>query len=189
MKNKIMLQSIELFEKKGFKETSIQDIVDALGVTKGTFYYYFSSKQQLLMDIHLMYIQDLLNQQEKILLEDSKDCKTKLRDCIQLLIKQIRTNGQEASVYMREMRNLLEEDLQKIKNMRDEFRFNFQKIVELGMESGEFRKELRPDMTALGLLGMCNWSYFWYDPDGVVPEDELIDIYIEIALNGISSKN
>ena len=60
VKEKITAQSIRLFEKKGFTETSIQDIVDSLGVTKGTFYYYFSSKEELLMDIHLGYIDELL---------------------------------------------------------------------------------------------------------------------------------
>jgi AcrR family transcriptional regulator len=38
MKEKIIQQSIQLFGEKGFKETSIQDIVDSLSVTKGTFY-------------------------------------------------------------------------------------------------------------------------------------------------------
>lgn len=60
MKAKITEHSIRLFEQKGFTETSIQDIVDSIGVTKGTFYYYFSSKEQLLMDIHMDYITKLL---------------------------------------------------------------------------------------------------------------------------------
>ncbi|WP_404337727.1 TetR/AcrR family transcriptional regulator [Planococcus rifietoensis] len=34
-----MQQSIALFVDKGYSATSIQDIVDALGVTKGSFYY------------------------------------------------------------------------------------------------------------------------------------------------------
>ena len=46
MKQKIKNTSISLFEQKGFAETSIQDIVDSLGVTKGTFYYYFASKEE-----------------------------------------------------------------------------------------------------------------------------------------------
>ena len=48
MKRKIIEESIDLFDKKGFNNTSIQNIVDSIGVTKGTFYYYFSSKQELL---------------------------------------------------------------------------------------------------------------------------------------------
>src|SRR6478752_6619827 len=40
MKDLMMERSIQLFAQKGFKETSIQDIVNELNVTKGTFYYY-----------------------------------------------------------------------------------------------------------------------------------------------------
>src|SRR5690625_5450945 len=66
MKEKITETSILLFGKKGFSQTSIQDIVTELDVTKGTFYYYFPSKEQLLMDIHQDYITNLIERQELI---------------------------------------------------------------------------------------------------------------------------
>lgn len=41
----------ELFKKKGYLETSIQDILDASNVSKGTFYKYFSSKGALTLEL------------------------------------------------------------------------------------------------------------------------------------------
>lgn len=41
----------ELFIEKGFQATSIQDILSYTGISKGTFYNYFSSKAELLMAI------------------------------------------------------------------------------------------------------------------------------------------
>jgi AcrR family transcriptional regulator len=41
----------ELFYTKGYKQTSVQDIIDGVGIAKGTFYYYFSSKIQLLDEL------------------------------------------------------------------------------------------------------------------------------------------
>lgn len=47
-KEKKMLDTaFNLFTKKGFKETSIQDIVDNAGVGKGTFYLYFKDKYDI----------------------------------------------------------------------------------------------------------------------------------------------
>lgn len=40
-----------LFYSKGYKQTSVQDIIDGVGIAKGTFYHYFSSKNQLLDEL------------------------------------------------------------------------------------------------------------------------------------------
>ncbi|MBO8173419.1 MAG: TetR/AcrR family transcriptional regulator [Bacillaceae bacterium] len=187
MKKEIMETSIRLFGEKGFTETSIQDIVDAIGVTKGTFYYYFNSKQELLKDIHLDYIKAILKQQELIVTDPDKDCKTKMRDIIYMLIQNIRTKRQSARIFLREMRNLSGEHVEQIKQKRDEFRQNFQRLIEKGIEQGEFKSGLRADMITLGILGMTNWSYQWYRPDGDVSEEELVDIYVNMILNGIQN--
>jgi len=44
---KMLKTAFSLFTKKGFKETSIQDIVDNAGVAKGTFYLYFKDKYDI----------------------------------------------------------------------------------------------------------------------------------------------
>ena len=44
---KMLNTAFNLFIKKGFKETSIQDIVDNAGVGKGTFYLYFRDKYDI----------------------------------------------------------------------------------------------------------------------------------------------
>ena len=109
MKEAMTRQSIQLFERKGFSATSVQDIVESLGVTKGTFYYYFTSKETLLMDIHLRYIDDLLSRQQKVL--DSNDsCRNQLTEIVGMLINDIQTQGSNVRVYFREIRHLSEEN-------------------------------------------------------------------------------
>ena len=46
-RTKLLENAYELFETKGFKKTSIQDIVDKAGVAKGTFYLYFKNKEDI----------------------------------------------------------------------------------------------------------------------------------------------
>ena len=50
-KDSILNAAEELFIGKGYAETSIQDILDALSLSKGGFYHYFESKLQLLEEI------------------------------------------------------------------------------------------------------------------------------------------
>jgi len=184
MKEKITQQSVLLFEKKGFSETSIQDIVEALGVTKGTFYYYFSSKEQLLMDIHLGYINDLLKRQEQIMAAASTNME-KIRSMVQLLIGDIESKGASGRVFFREMRHLSEENAKEIKKKREQFRVNIEELIAHGIEEGEFRKSLSPALTAFAILGATNWSYQWFNPSGAVSAEHLTEIYCDFIAHGI----
>ncbi|WP_170169179.1 TetR/AcrR family transcriptional regulator [Mesobacillus subterraneus] len=50
-KQNVIDKAHQLFIEQGFQSTSIQDILEYSGISKGTFYNYFSSKNELLMDI------------------------------------------------------------------------------------------------------------------------------------------
>lgn len=185
MKEKITAQSIRLFEKKGFTETSIQDVVDSLGVTKGTFYYYFSSKEELLMDIHLGYIDGLLYNQEQILYDASKSYKEKLSANVYMLITNITTQGAAAKIFFREMNNLSSEHIELIVQKRDQFRLNIEGLIRDGVEKGEFRQELNAPIITMGILGITNWSYQWFNPNGRSTDREIAEIFVEMILKGI----
>lgn len=187
MKEKITDQSINLFEQKGFAETSIQDIVDSLGVTKGTFYYYFNSKEELLMDIHTRYIDELLEAQGQILNDESLSCKEKLFKIVHMLIANIKTQKSSAKIFFREIKNLKEERLLIISSKRDQFRYNVEDLLRKGIENGEFRSNLNAPIITFGILGVANWSYQWFNPEGKISDRELAEMYVEMILNGIKS--
>lgn len=189
MKEKIIEKAIELFEKKGFSTTSIQDIVDELGVTKGSFYYYFSSKEQLLMDIYNEYITNLLDRQTKIIANKTLSPKEQLIEIIRLLIDDLIENGPRARIYFREMRHLSEDHINTIKKIRKQFRKNIETVIRTGEKQGVFKDQLPADILAFALLGLTNWSYNWYTPDGEIPPDQLVKIYSELLLTGLLDKD
>ncbi|NLC18650.1 MAG: TetR/AcrR family transcriptional regulator [Clostridiales bacterium] len=47
-RNEILDTAAELFEAKGYNKTTINDILNKIGIAKGTFYYYFKSKEEVL---------------------------------------------------------------------------------------------------------------------------------------------
>lgn len=185
MKDKILQTSLTLFDQKGYRETSIQDIVDSLGVTKGTFYYYYSSKEELLKAICLAYIENLVQHQEEIIYDPAKTNTEKLHDIIYMLIDRIERERNEARIFFREIRNIKEEHIEEIKQMRDRFRLNYQKILGDGMKNGEFKENVHLNLITLGILGITNWGYYWYNPEGEVSVEELAKLYLDVILNGI----
>ncbi|ARK29322.1 TetR/AcrR family transcriptional regulator [Halalkalibacter krulwichiae] len=186
MKEKIVETSIDLFGKNGFTETSIQDIVEALGVTKGTFYYYYKSKEELLMEIHLRYIDDLILGQKEIL-EKKLSTEEKLYQIVYMIMKYIEGHGQSARVFFREMQHLNEEHLKDIFSKRDKFRKGLNNVIQEGIDTGEFRQDLNVNIVSLAILGAVNWSYHWFDPKGELDEKTVSTIYIDFMLNGLKA--
>lgn len=184
MKDKITKHSVQLFKEKGFSETSIQDIVDSLEVTKGTFYYYFKSKEELLMDIHERYIDDLLERQQKIIHKEQTAAKT-ITDIVGLLIGDIQFHQADGVIYLREMRNLSPENTKKIKAKRSRFRQVIEQVLEDGRGNGEFRQNIQPKMISFAVLGVTNWTYNWVDVEGEISLDELAKMYADFVLYGV----
>ncbi|MFD2637652.1 TetR/AcrR family transcriptional regulator [Piscibacillus salipiscarius] len=64
-KKRIIQGSIELFAKKGFHTTSVQEIADQAGVAKGSFYNYFESKEELIVSIYDYYYATILERMKE----------------------------------------------------------------------------------------------------------------------------
>ena len=50
-RKKIIDKAWELFAKNGYEETKVEDITKDLGISKGSFYTYFATKEELLYEI------------------------------------------------------------------------------------------------------------------------------------------
>lgn len=70
-KREILLVARELFVKKGYDHTSVNDILKIVDIAKGTFYYYFSSKEEVLAAIILDIVDEGARRAERILKDKS----------------------------------------------------------------------------------------------------------------------
>jgi AcrR family transcriptional regulator len=64
-RSELIAYAQKLFYSKGYESTSVRDIVDEIGVAKGTFYYYFDSKTAVLEAV----VDELIAQAQAILQE------------------------------------------------------------------------------------------------------------------------
>lgn len=59
-KHQILEAAIKCFADKGYQATSIQEIADTLGIAKGSLYFYFKSKEDLLVSICKYYFERIM---------------------------------------------------------------------------------------------------------------------------------
>jgi AcrR family transcriptional regulator len=75
----------KLFYSKGYESTSVRDIVDEVGVAKGTFYYYFDSKQAVLEALVADLVAQMLAQFEAILADETLNAVEKWAPAFQVI--------------------------------------------------------------------------------------------------------
>jgi AcrR family transcriptional regulator len=77
-KNEILDIAERLFHTKGYKKCTVNDILNAVSIAKGTFYYYFKSKEEVMDAIVLRYTDIVISRVEEILLKDDIEPEEKL---------------------------------------------------------------------------------------------------------------
>ncbi|WP_456276208.1 TetR/AcrR family transcriptional regulator [Bacillus sp. AK128] len=91
-KQHVMKMAHQLFVEKGFQNTSIQDILDYSGISKGTFYNYFSSKNELLIALLKAIYQEMEVERNELLIGQSPSNQEIFIQQVELIIRTNRTN-------------------------------------------------------------------------------------------------
>lgn len=180
----LLWNATRLFALKGFDATSVQNVVDAAGVTKGAFYYYFESKSDLLFRIHERFIGYAVGHAEEIVRRGLGPEQT-LRELIIALVNGIENFQEGVVVFLREVRRLEPHRIEAMRSERDRYEAYFRQVIQDGQESGVFRTDISTKLQSLGLLGMCNWAYIWYRPSGPLAPLEIAEAFAEILLAGL----
>ena len=79
-KKEIMDTARALFYQNGYTNTSVNFIIETIGISKGTFYYYFKSKEDLLDNIVEKFTNEIISKLEPVVNDNSLDAITKLNE-------------------------------------------------------------------------------------------------------------
>ncbi len=75
----ILAAALRLFAERGYTATSLEDVAAAAGVTKGTIYYYFRSKEALLMRLAEVGDREAVDELEALVRDNPGPASTQLR--------------------------------------------------------------------------------------------------------------
>lgn len=182
----ILAAASKLFVSKGYHETSVEDIANAVGITKGGLYYYVESKEDVLYEIHQRFISEGLKRLRAVL-ENSSDPLIQLLHLIRAHISIIHDYKNDIQVFFEGMRQLSKDKQESIRLKRDEYEQIFLETIQRGIEQGYF-KSVNPKVVVLYLMGALNWMYTWYKPEKSYPES-IIQLFCELTINGLTVRS
>ncbi|BAL80220.1 TetR/AcrR family transcriptional regulator [Caldisericum exile] len=111
-KEQIIEVGEKLFLEKGFPNTSVEDITNALGIAKGSFYTYFSSKEELLKEIVSRTLKNIYEELSKFSLEH-KSAEESLEEFVSLNIELAKSYGPSIIISLRDFGMFLENGREK----------------------------------------------------------------------------
>jgi AcrR family transcriptional regulator len=188
-RQEILRTAARLFQQRGYDATSMNDVAAALKLSKGGLYHHFQSKDEILFEImdHAMEIT-----QERVLKPVSGivDPEERLRALIRLHIELVLSpRDREITVVLHE-NHPLPPLLRKRINARKKDYIHFVENLMAEVQAKVEEKTRRPSRVsaraaAFALLGMINWIYQWYKPEGDLQAQTLIPQFTDLIFGGI----
>jgi len=178
-----------VFYDKGYDGASMQDIAEAVGLTKAGLYHHVRSKDRLLFEI-MNYGMDILDEAVISRVRDIADPRERLRQTITGHIDLVvRTRDLEITVILHENRSLKGELRRRINARKQEYIHLLERTIAEVQAGTSVPPYITPRLAAFALLGMINWLYQWYRPDGPVKEAELTEAYVGFFFRGLLGEN
>jgi TetR/AcrR family transcriptional regulator, cholesterol catabolism regulator len=186
--DEIVAAAAKVFRTKGYHAATVRDIAEQVGILKGSLYHHFESKEALLYLVVKEPIAQMYRRMREIAAADGT-ATDKLRRAMLAHLEAFDRHYPHLFVYLRERESVKQRFREMIGYSPKEYERLWQQIIREGVESGEFRADLDIPVASYGLLGMLNWSYKWYDPEGRLRIDEIADEFIAFALAGLAAKS
>ncbi len=187
-REQILKAAEKVFSQKDYQNSTISDVAKETGVSDATIYEYFSSKEELLFSIP----RDNIENSKEILdyhLNYIKGTTNKFRSTIYHLLKYYQDNPDFASISLMTLKtNRKFMETTTYKDLREYYNVVI-KIINDGIESGEFREDTDPHLIRSVLLGsvefiVIRWLMYGCPQDKTQPIEN-VDPLFDLIVGGI----
>lgn len=175
-KEEIIRAATNIVSEKGYHGTTMEEIASTLLMTKGSVYYYFKNKQDLLYQCFTILLNESIENIEKVKHKPLSHTE-KLRQAMVVHIMYVLRERGEFELVARQESPFSAEQLSEIISLRNEYEELFDQIIVDGVRDNVF---LPVDIKIVRnlILGAMNWMIEWYSEGG---EKDLVDFAETIA--------
>lgn len=180
-KEDILRTAVSVIAEKGYHGTTMEDIAANLLMTKGSVYYYFKDKQDLLYQSQRMLLQRSLGNIETIQQEDLPVA-DKLRKAMVVHITYLLDERSGFEMMLKPEHFFSTEQLNEIFRLRNIYEECFDQMVMEGIEADVFGA-VDTKIVRNIILGAMNWVTQWYSPGGKKDETEIAESVADYLLH------
>jgi AcrR family transcriptional regulator len=187
---KIVLAALGLFVRKGYHGTSITDIMNKVGLTKGSLYAHFKSKKELLLRILEIYKMRFNDEMTRVVNDCEGNALDKLHRCVSFSA-QFASERQNLCVVLTFLTTELKADIDfepMLKAIYRDYQTLISGIIRQGIDEGLVDKNTDPDIAALTFMALHGGVlHQWVLNGNLVDAREYVRTFRNIFFNGLAS--
>ena len=186
LRERLFRAALALFGKKGYAETTVEDITEAADVGKGTFFNYFPTKEHILMAFGEMQLGKL-----EAIVRDAKQSDLPMRDVLRMLVLRMTEEPMRNPAIVRA---LLQANLSSLRvrgnmlRIHDRNRALLGQLIRHGQERSEIRTDLPPEEIAQVWRQTIFGTLLFWSLAGDASLSERIEQSLEVLWTGIASR-
>jgi AcrR family transcriptional regulator len=188
LRKSILDAASKLFIERGLSGTSMRDIAHELGMTRTAVYYYFKNKEQILKGLTEHVTLSAKRMSEKVAARRDIDPSLALRGLVEQHAKLILSRPSEFRIVDRNEEDMPPRLRATSEAARRRIFENFSEVIQRGIDSGRFRR-VDARVAALAILGMGNWSAWWFKPGGRKTEAEIAALIADLAVHSLQEES
>ena len=169
--------------EKGFDATSMNEIAEAVDLTKPGLYYYVGRKKELLFSI-MSFAMDQLDEEVVLPAREIEDSEERLRHIVRRHALLLTREAGVLAILMDEVAGLSAEQKEKITARKRAYFDLLRGTLDDLAAAGRLRT-VDTTVAAFSILGMVMWLSRWYDAQGSLAGDTVAEDLVEMALGGV----
>ena len=183
---RILESAVRSFAKRGFFGTSMEDIADDLLLTRGSLYYYFRDKEEILALCHLVALEgvnDVLDRVRAAGLAPDEAVRRLITEHVRIMVD--RFHGTALAL---EFDALDPRGRAVVVAARDRFERGLRDLIAEGVKRRIFRS-VDPKLTAFAMFGAINWIARWYRAGGGASPEEVAESFSDLFVSGLLARS
>jgi AcrR family transcriptional regulator len=184
----ILEKSSALFAERGFANTSLQDVAQALEISRTSLYHYIGGKEPLLAELVHGLTRETADGLEKIAANEALDPLERLEAAVLDMTTRIANKPSRFRLLLLSEGSLPPALADEHRTARKRALQYLRSIIRAGMEAGQLRA-LDENVAAFSVLGMCNWVAWWYQPErnGGLRVEQVAAYIADLAIASLST--
>jgi AcrR family transcriptional regulator len=174
-----------MFSRQGYHATTMRDIARELNMQGGSLYAHITAKEDILWEIVNRAADEFLAAATPTV-DAPGPAAARLRAMLHAHVGVVARNLENATVFFHEWRFLSTPRRAQIAAQRDEYEALFRRVIQDGIDGGEF-PGADARMGARLVLSAGNWLYQWYRPDGPLSPDTVADQMAALLIAGLEN--